>query len=396
MKEIKPEKRRRKMKATFFHGKSDVRLEQTPDPRIEHPRDAILRVTSTAICGSDLHIYNGVFPQPDPMILGHEFMGVIEDVGKEVTNLKKGDRVVIPFPIACGQCYFCQHDLHPHCENSNPKYGPEGGLKDEKGGALYGYTDLYGGYDGGQAEAVRIPYADVSPRVIPEDLTDEQVLFLTDILPTGWTSLARAKPKPGDTIAVFGCGPVGLMAQKSAWLFDAGRVIGVDVLPYRLEMARRVANSETIDGSNVDPVEEIRNMTEGRGADICIDAVGCEPERGALTKLGEMVRMEMGNDDILRLCFGAVRRGGTVSVMGVYGGNFDNFPVGQIFDKGLHVVWGQALVQKYIDHLLELIQTGKIVTDDIITHRFPLEKVSDGYEIFNKREDDCVKVVLTP
>ncbi len=384
------------MKATVFHKPKDVRCEEVPDPKIEEPRDAIIRVTATAICGSDLHIYNGLLPQVKPMVLGHEFMGIVEEVGSEVTNLKRGDRVVVPFPIACGQCFFCARQLPVHCENSNKKYGPEGALLHDKGAALFGYTDLYGGYDGGQAEAVRVPYADYGPRKVPESLSDEQVLFLTDILPTGWSAVAWAEPKGGETIAVFGCGPVGLMAMKSAWLQGAGRVIGVDILPYRLAMAQQAARAETIDASKVDPIEAIREMTEGRGADICIDAVGMEAHRTFLDKVNAVAHGQRGSDKVLTICFSAVRRGGTVSVVGVYGSPYDNFPFDKIFDKGLRLNTGQAPVHAHIDRLIELVDEGKIVTDDIITHRLPLAEVAHGYEIFNKKQEECVKVVLTP
>ncbi|EYF06374.1 zinc-dependent alcohol dehydrogenase [Chondromyces apiculatus] len=385
------------MKALVFHRPKHVSVDNVDDPRIEHPRDVILKVTATAICGSDLHIYNGLFPQPRSMTLGHEFMGIVEEVGADITTLKRGDRVVVPFPIACGQCFFCAHHLPPHCQNSNPKhYGPEGGLLTEKGGALFGYTDLYGGYDGGQAEYVRVPYADVGPRKVPDGLSDEQVLFLTDILPTGWTAVDQAQLKGGETVAVFGCGPVGLMAMKSAWIKGAGRVIGVDIEEYRVETARRASKAEGINGAKDDPVEAIRAMTEGRGADVCIDAVGMEARRSIWKKLANVIHGQVGSIEVLETCFSAVRRGGMVSVVGVYGMPYDNFPIGQFFDKGLRMWAGQALAQNYVDELMELIRTGKLRTDDIITHRLPLAEAPHGYEIFNKKEDDCVKVVLKP
>jgi threonine dehydrogenase-like Zn-dependent dehydrogenase len=387
------------MKALVYHKPKDVRIENVDDPRIEDPRDAIIRVTSTAICGSDLHLYNGFLPQPHPMTLGHEFMGIVDDVGSEVSNLKKGDRVIVPFPIACGRCYFCTHDLPTACEVSNDNYGPEGGLLKEKGGALFGYTDLYGGYDGGQAEAVRVPYADYGPRKVPDELTDEQVLFLTDILPTGWTALDKAQLKGGETVAVFGCGPVGLMAQKLAWIFGAGRVIGLDRQGYRLDMARRTANSETIDVDDEDPVEKIREMTAGRGADVCIDAVGLEAEHdtGVVERIVDVVVKHQGGSlEVLKKCMSAVRRGGVVSVVGVYGTDYDNFPFGQMFDKGIQVWGGQALAHNYVDQILQLIQAGKVKADDIITHTLPLDQAPHGYDIFNKKEDNCVKVVLKP
>jgi S-(hydroxymethyl)glutathione dehydrogenase/alcohol dehydrogenase len=387
------------MKALVFHKPKDVRVDNVDDPKIEDPRDAIIRVTSTAICGSDLHMYNGLVPQPRPMTLGHEFMGIVEDVGREVNNLKKGDRVVVPFPIACGRCWFCNHALPTACENSNPNYGPEGGLLKEKGGALFGYTDLYGGYDGGQAEAVRVPYADYGPRKVPDSLTDEQVLFLTDILPTGWTAVDKAQMQGGETVAVFGSGPVGLMAMKSAWLHGAERVIAVDLQGYRLDMAKRVANAETIDADGEDPVERIREMTDGRGADVVIDAVGMEAEHklGVVARVVDVVVKHQGGSlHVLERCMSAVRRGGTLSVVGVYTTDYDNFPFGQLFDKGIKLWGGQAMPHNYIDKLISLIESGQIRTDDIITHTLPLDEAPHGYDIFNKKEDNCVKVVLKP
>jgi len=384
------------MKAAGFHDPGKIVCEEVRDRKIVDPQDAILRVTSTAICGSDLHIYDGYLPQIKNMIPGHEFMGIVEEVGPEVKNLKVGDRVVVPFPIACGCCFFCQHELPGHCEHSNKNYGPEGGLLHQKGAALFGYTELYGGVDGGQAEYVRVPYADTGPRKIEGDLTDEQVLFLTDILPTGYTGIDWANIQGGETVAVFGCGPVGLMAQKVAWLRGAKRVIGIDKEAYRLEAARRTAQSETINYKEVDPIEAIREMTDGRGADVCVDAVGMEAERSTLDKLGNVVHVQRGTINALRNCFSAVRRGGFVSVLGVYGMSYDNFPIGQIFDKGLQIACGQAPVHKYIDHLIDIVQQQKIVLDDIITHRLPLSEISHGYDIFKKKEDNCVKVVLTP
>lgn len=384
------------MKAAVFHRPGKISYDTVPDPELKAPDDIIVRVTSTAICGSDLHIYDGLIPQLKDMVVGHEFMGVVEDAGPEVTAVGKGDRVVVPFPIACGGCFFCNHGLPVHCENSNGNYGPEGGLLTEKGAALFGYTDLYGGYDGGQAEFVRVPYANFGPRKVSPEFTDEQVLFLTDIFPTGYTAIDWARLKGGETVAVFGCGPVGLMAQKVAWLLGAGRVIGIDKEAYRLETARRTANSETINFEECDVSKVIREMTSGRGADVCVDAVGLEADHSILEKLGNLAHLQMGTINALRMCFSAVRRGGHVSVIGVYGMSYDNFPIGQIFDKGLTVSFGQAPVQKYIDDLFNHLKEGRIVLDDIISHRLPLSEVSHAYDIFKKKQDNCVKVVLTP
>lgn len=387
------------MKAVVYHKPKDMRVDNVDDPKIENPRDAIIRVTSTAICGSDLHMYNGWIPQPRPMTMGHEFMGIVDDVGAEVQNLKKGDRVIVPFPIACGRCWFCANALPSSCENSNDNYGPEGGLIKEKGGALFGYTDLYGGYDGGQAEAVRVPYADYGPRKVPESLTDEQVLFLTDILPTAWTAFAQAPLKGGETVAIFGAGPVGLMASKLAWIHGAKRVITIDRQGYRLDMAKRVANVETIDADDEDPVERIREMTNGRGADLCIDAVGLEAEAdsGVIERIVDVVVKHQGGSlEVFNKCVSAVRRGGFISVLGVYATSYDNFPFGQMFDKGVGMWGGQALAHNYVDQLLQLIESGKLKADDIITHTLPLDQAPHGYDIFNKKEDNCVKVVLKP
>ena len=387
------------MKAAVFHKMKDIQVETIDDPRIEDARDCILRVTSTAICGSDLHIYNGMVPQARDMVMGHEFMGIVEEVGPNVKNLKKGDRVVVPFPISCGTCHFCNMQLPTHCENSNPEnYGPEGEIVMAKGvgAALFGYTDIYGGYNGGQAEYVRVPYADYGPRKVPDNLTDEQVLFLTDIFPTGWAAIDWAQLKGGETVAVWGCGPVGIMAMKSAWLQGAKRVIGIDIQPYRLEKARTTANAEVINAAEVDAVQVIRDMTGGYGADVCVDAVGMEADRTMLEKAMNVVQMEKGTMKVLEKCMDSVRRAGTVTVVGVYGSPYDNFPLYKWFDKGITLRGGQAWVHRYIDHLISLVQEGKVKLEDIITHTVPLAEASRMYDIFNKKEDNCLKVVLKP
>jgi threonine dehydrogenase-like Zn-dependent dehydrogenase len=386
------------MKAAVIHGPGKVTCDNVDDPVIKDDRDVILKVTATAICGSDLHIYSGGVPQPRPMVLGHEFMGIVEETGKGITNLKRGDRVVVPFPIACGHCFFCDHGYPSNCENSNPKYGPEGGILKEKGGALFGYTDLYGGYDGGQAQYVRVPFADFGPRLVPDNLTDEQVLFLTDIFPTGYSGVDWGEVKGGETVAIFGSGPVGIMAAKAAWLRGAGRVLIVDTLQYRLDMAKKAANAETIlwedDGRNT--IEAIRAATEGRGADVCIEAVGFEPDRSFLDRAKAVINLEKGSPKVLEACMSAVRRNGIVPVLGVYPVTYDNFPVGQFFDKGLTLRGGQAPAHRHIDMLLQYVKEGKVTLNDIITHRLPLSMVSDGYSMFKKKEDNCVKVVLDP
>lgn len=384
------------MKAAGFHRPGKITCDDVPDPRLKEPDDIILRVTSTAICGSDLHIYDGFMPQLKDMIVGHEFMGIVEETGAEVNRLSVGDRVVVPFPVACGGCFFCNHGLPTHCEHSNKNYGPEGGLMKQKGAGLFGYTDLYGGYDGGQAEYVRVPYANVGPRRVSENLSDDQVLFLTDIFPTGFAAIDWANLKGGETVAVFGCGPVGLMAQKVAWLKGAARVIGIDKEDYRLAAARRTARSETINFQQTDPIEAIRELTAGRGADVCVDAVGMEAERSMWDKIGNIIHAQIGTINALRMCISAVRRGGCISIVGVYGMSYDNFPIGQLFDKGVTVRMGQAPVQHYINELIALVEQGRVTLDDIITHHLPLSEVAYAYDIFKKKQEDCVKVVLKP
>lgn len=385
------------MKAAVYHRPGKIAVEDVPFPRLEEREDAIVKVTATAICGSDLHIYNGYLPQVRPFVPGHEFMGIVEETGPGVTKLQKGDRVIVPFPIACGRCFFCDHGLPVHCEHSNPaKYGPEGALLHDKGGGLFGYTDMYGGYDGGQAEYVRVPYANNGPRKISSDLADDQVLFLTDIFPTGFTAVQWGAVKGGETVAVFGCGPVGLMAQKVAWARGAKRVIAIDLQDYRLAMARNVCLSETINLAQQDPMEAIREATDGRGADVCIDAVGQEAEHSMWERVANVLHLQVGSLNALRMCLSSVRRGGVVSVVGVYGVPYDNFPLGQIFDKGITLRFGQAPVQACVDDLIEWVENKRIRLDDIITHRLPLSAAAHGYDIFNRKQDGCVKVVMYP
>jgi len=385
------------MKAAVFHKIGDISVDSVDDPKTEKPDDIVLKVTTTAICGSDLHIYDGFVPQLRDMVLGHEFMGIVEEVGPQVTRVKKGDRVVVPFTIACGQCFFCQQGFHPSCEHTNPEhYGPEGDLLKGKGGGMFGYTDLYGGYNGGQAEYVRVPHANVGPRIIPDGLSDEQVVFLTDIFPTGWSGVKWGKVKPGDTVVIFGSGPVGLMAQKAAWLNGAERVIAVDPLEYRLEKARTVNKVDTLNADEDDLREKIYAMTNGRGADVAIDAVGMEANRSVLEKAKAVFNAEKGTSKVIEMCTEAVRRNGTVSVLGVYASPYDNFPIHRIFDKGLIMQFGQAQTHVYIDECFETVRSGKVVLDDIITHRLPLSQASEAYDMFKHKTDDCVKVVLKP
>lgn len=385
------------MKAVVYHKPKDVRVEHVPDPRILNPGDGIVRVTSTAICGSDLHIYNGFFPQARPMVLGHEFMGVVEDVGSDVQRFKRGDRVVMGFAVSCGTCWFCTHQHPAHCERSNPsRYGPEGGITEGKGGGLFGYTDLFGGYDGGQAEAVRVPWIDATARRVPEGIPDDRVLFASDILPTGQAAVDWCNLHGGETVAIFGAGPVGLATAKLAWLRGAGRVVLIDVEPYRLAFARKVAKVETIDGNGEDPVGTLRAMTAGRGPDACVDAVGMEVHRSMFEKAANVLHGQAGSISVLEACVRAVRRAGAVSVVGVYGTNYDNFPWGKAFDKGIRLQGGQSDPQARMDGLLALLLEERLRADDIVTHHLPLQDAARGYKIFNDKQDDCVKVVLVP
>ena len=385
------------MKAAVFHKIGDISVDNVDDPIIQQPDDIILKVTSTAICGSDLHIYDGFVPQLRDEVLGHEFMGIVEEVGPEVTSVKKGDRVVVPFSIACGNCFFCQQGYHANCMHSNPEhYGPEGDLLKGKGGGMFGYTDLYGGYNGGQAEYVRVPFANAGPKIIPDGLDDDEVLFLTDIFPTGWSAVKWGKVKQGDTVVIFGSGPVGLMAQKAALLHGAERVIAVDPLPYRLAKAEQVNGVETLDANDEFLMDRIREMTKGRGADVAIDAVGMEAQRSWLEKAKAVLNAEKGTMKVIEMCTEAVRRSGIISVVGVYASPYDNFPIHRIFDKGLILQFGQAQVHMYIDQCFEMVRSGKVKLNDIITHKLPLSKASEAYDMFKNKTDDCVKVVMKP
>jgi threonine dehydrogenase-like Zn-dependent dehydrogenase len=389
------------MKAVCWHGAGDMRVDTVPDPKILNPQDAIVKITSTAICGSDLHIYDGYIPSMlEGDIIGHEFMGEIVEVGREVQNLKKGDRVVVPFPISCGHCFFCHNDLWSLCDNTNPKGGMVEKLYGYSPAAIYGYSHLFGGYAGGQAEYARVPFADVGPVKIPEELTDEQVLFLSDVLPTGYMAAENCHIKPGDTVAVWGCGPVGLFAIQSAYLLGAERVIAIDRVPERLQLAQKHARAEIINYEEVDPGEALKEMTGGRGPDACIDAVGLEAHgmglEGFFDQVKQTVRLETGRPNVLRQAIVACRKGGTVSIAGVYGGLLDKIPMGAAFNKGLTFEMGQTHVHKYLRPLLERIQSREIDPSFIITHRLPLEQAPHAYHIFKHKEDNCIKVVLKP
>jgi threonine dehydrogenase-like Zn-dependent dehydrogenase len=383
------------MKALVFHGTKDVRVETVPDPRIENARDVILSVTSASIGGSDLHIYNGHLPHQSPFILGREFMGVVVEVGPRVPNLKKGDRVVVPFSLSCGACYFCARGLPAQCEKSNPRrYGPDGAK--ECGGGAFGSSEEYGSYGGGQAQYVRVPFADVGPRKVPEGLSDESALFLGETIPSGWAAAERCALKGGETVAVFGCGAVGLMAMRCARLMGAARVIAVDVVPYRREAARRVAGAEPLDPAAEYPVDAIRRMTGGRGADACIDAVGMDAERELKETVSNVLHLQVGTIRTLRAAVAAVRRGGSVSVIGTYDAPAGDFPLDEIFEKGLSLHGGPAPVQASIDNLLDLVAAGRLTAEDLVTHRVPLDEGPDAYRTFNDKLEDCVKIILKP
>jgi threonine dehydrogenase-like Zn-dependent dehydrogenase len=396
------------MKAACWFGKHDVRVESVDDPKILNPRDAIVRVTSTAICGSDLHLYNGFNPtMRRGDILGHEFMGEVVERGRGVKNLAVGDRVVVPFAIACGSCFFCKRDLWSLCDNTNPNAALAEALFGHSTAGLFGYSHLTGGYAGGQAEYVRVPCADVGPMAIPGGLTDEQVLFLTDILPTGYMAAENCEIQRGDTIAVWGCGPVGQFAVRCALMLGAERVIAIDRIPERLALAATA--SKEFGGAPVDVInyEEQRDIvdilkqeTAGRGPDACIDAVGMEAHGtgvlAAYDRMKQGVRLETDNPTVLRQALQACRKGGTVSVPGVYAGVGDTIPLGAFMEKGITMRTGQTHVHRYLRPLLEEIANGRIDPTVIISHRLPLEDAAHAYDIFATKEDQCIKVVLQP
>ena len=387
------------MKALTYNGPHDVRVENVPDPTLQDDDDILLRVTATAICGSDLHLYRGKVPgMKDGDVLGHEFMGVVEEVGSGVTRLKKGDRVVVPFTISCGNCFFCEKLLYAACENTNPGRGAILNKKDLRSGAgMFGYTHLYGGYAGGQAEFVRVPRADVGPLKLPDGLDDEQVLFLSDILPTGYQAVLNAAVGPGSTLAIFGAGPVGYMAAACARLLGVERIFMVDHHAYRLAFAKQAYGVETINfDEEDDPAEQIIAATQNRGVDASIDAVGFEAKGSAVETVMANLKLEGGSGKVLRQAMAATRRGGTVSVAGVYSGFIHGFLFGDAFDKGLTFRMGQTHVQQHMPALLEHIQNGMLHPEVIITHRLPLDQAAEGYRIFDKKEQECRKVVLTP
>jgi threonine dehydrogenase-like Zn-dependent dehydrogenase len=382
-------------------GKHDVRVMDVPDPEILNPRDAIVKITSTAICGSDLHLYDGFVPTMEKGdILGHEFMGEVVELGSEVKNLQVGDRVVVPFPISCGRCFFCSEQLYSVCENSNPNAWMAEKMWGHSPAGIFGYSHLTGGYAGGQAEYARVPFADVGPIKIPDGMSDEQVLFLSDILPTGYMAAEACDIRPGSVVAVWGCGPVGQFAIQSARLLGAERVIAIDRFPERLRMAREKGGAETIDYEEVNVLEALKDMTGGRGPDACIDAVGMEGHGfgmlAAYDRIKQAMMMETGRPIALREALLACRNGGVVSIPGVYGGFLDKLPIGSLMNRSLTIKTGQTHVQRYMKPLLERIRHGEIDPTFVITHTLSLDDAPYAYDIFCNKQDDCIKVVLKP
>jgi threonine dehydrogenase-like Zn-dependent dehydrogenase len=389
------------MKAVCWYGSGDVRVETVPDPAILNPRDAIVRITLTAICGSDLHIYNGFIPgMQKGDILGHEFMGEVVETGSAVQNLKKGDRVVVPFTICCGRCFFCSTQQWSLCDNTNPNAVILNKMYGYSGAGLFGYSHLYGGYAGGQAEYARVPFADVAPIKIENGYSDEQVLFLSDIFPTGYMAAENCNIQPGDTVAVWGCGPVGQFAIRSAYMLGAERVIGIDHVPERLRMAKEISKAEVLDYASDDVIAELKDMTGGRGPDSCIDAVGMEAHGGGLEYVYDRTKqamfLETDRPGVLRRAIMACRKGGTVSIPGVYGGFIDKVPMGAAFAKGLTLKMGQTHAPRYLRPLLDRIHDGQIDPSFVISHRVTLQEAPAAYDLFNRRENGCTKVVMRP
>ncbi|MBQ0991607.1 zinc-dependent alcohol dehydrogenase [Micromonospora sp. H61] len=388
------------MKATAWMGTDSVKVIDVPDPKIMNARDAIVRISTTAICGSDLHLYHGYIPaMRKGDILGHEFMGEVVEVGPQVRNLAPGDRVVVPFPIACGHCSSCQRGLYSVCENSNPNAGIAEKIMGHSPAGIFGYSHLLGGYAGGQAEYARVPFADVGPVKVPDEISDDQAVMLADVFPTGYMGAEMCDIKPGQVIAVWGAGPVGLLAAASARLLGAERVIVIDRFPYRLRLAEEHIDAETINYEEVDVLDTLNEMTAGRGPDACIDAVGLEGHHGnaalyAYDRAKQAARVETERPFALRQAILACRSGGVVSVVGAYGGFVDKFPMGAFMNRSLVMRTGQCHVQRYTRPLLERIQRGEIDPSFIVSHRMPLRDAPKGYKIFQKKQDDCTKVLL--
>ena len=391
------------MKAVCWMGSGKVEVQTVEDPKIINPGDAIIRVTRTAICGSDLHLFDGYIPTMESGdILGHEFMGVVEEVGSAVTKLKRGDRVVIPFTIACGNCFFCKTDLWSLCDNSNPNARICEAMYGYSGSALFGYSHIYGGFAGGQAQYVRVPFADVGPIKIESDIPDEKVLFLSDIYPTGYQAAENAQIKPGDTVAVFGCGPVGLFAIASAYMFGAEKVIAIDRFPERLKLARDYCGATTIDYTAGDPsiVEALRDLSNGIGPDSIIDAVGMEAHgtdaAAMYDRVDQALMLETDRPTVLRQAIQAVRKGGTLSIPGVYGGDLDKLNFGAAFGKGITMKMGQTNMHKYLAPLLKSIEDGKIDPSFMISHRIGIQDVPEMYKVWRDKKDGVTKIVIDP
>ena len=390
------------MKALTWHGKGDIRCEQVPDPRIEADRDIIIKVTACAICGSDLHLMNGYMPTMEPGdVLGHETMGEVVEVGKAHSKFKIGDRVVVPFTLSCGECFFCQRQLYSMCDRSNRNAEKAVKAMGHSPAGMFGYSHMLGGYAGGQAEYLRVPYADVGPIKVPDGLSDEDVLFLSDIFPTGYMAAENAGIDKGDTVAIWGCGPVGQFAIQSAWMLGAGRVIAIDKIPERLDMAREYGKAETLDFSEVKIYDALMEMTDGRGPDRCIDCVGLESDAMAsfdsiVDKAKAALYLATDRPHVLREAIYCCRKGGTISVPGVYVGMVDHFPFGAAMNKGLTFRIGQTHVPRYLAPLLKKIVDGEIDPGFVVTHRGSLEDGPDLYKTFRDREDGCIKVVLRP
>jgi len=389
------------MKALCWNGVEDVRVETVPDPQIVNHGDVVIEITSTAICGSDLHLYDGYIATMKPGdILGHEFMGEVVEIGSEVHKLRVGDRVVVPFNIACGHCYYCEHAMFSLCDNTNPNAKMAEKLYGFSPAGLFGYSHMFGGYAGGQAEYVRVPFADVGPMKVPEYLPDEKVLFLTDIFPTGYMAAENANIQPGDIVAIWGCGPVGQFAIQSAFLLGAERVIAIDRFPERLKMAHE-HGAETINYEEQDDVVEIlKQKTGGRGPDSCIDAVGMEAHSagimGIYDQVKQTLRMETDRPHALREAIQACRKGGTISIPGVYAWLVDKMPIGTAFAKGLTLHMGQTHVHRYLERLLQHVVDGDIDPSFVISHRLPLDEAPEAYRMFRDKTDECIKVVLKP
>ncbi len=376
------------MRAIVYDGMQDVKIKNVEDPSIEKSDDIIIKVTSTAICGSDLHLVHGLVPNmPKGFILGHETMGIVEEAGKDVHKIKKGDRVIVPFPVACGHCWYCEHELYSQCDNSN-----ENG---EVGGYL-GYSNTYGGYAGGQADYLRVPFANIGPTKVPDEFTDEQLLFLTDILPTSYWGVDIGGVKPEDTVVVLGCGPVGLLTIKWAAFKGAKRIIAVDRVRYRLNHAHNIYGVEVLNFEEIDNIGEyIKEITNG-GADVVIDCVGLDGKMSTIEKIETALKLQGASKSAIEISSQAVRKGGTVVLVGVYGLRYNNFPLGDFFSRNITLKMGQCPAQAYVEPILKLIKDKKFDATDIITHKLSLDDGKHAYEIFDKKEDNCIKVILKP